>query len=87
MVGNAPLNWQGKHLKDSFGQRIQNEDGSYQLNPAFDPDLDYVMREGRDEWQVIGLLGQIAIKKGQTIGDRWIKLRDIDATVELWLVR
>ena len=87
IVGNSPVNWQGKHLKDSFGQKIQNADESYQLNPAFDPDLEYVVRDARDEWQVIGLLGQIAIKKGQTIGDRWIKLRDIDATVELWLVR
>ena len=87
MIGNSPLNWQGKYLKDSFGERLRNEDESYQLNPAFDPDLEYVMRGDRDEWQLTGLLGQITIKKGQTMGDRWIKLRDIDATVELWLVR
>ena len=87
MIGNSPLNWQGKYLKDSFGQKLRDENDLWRLNPAFDPDLEYVMRGDRDEWQLIGLLGQITVKKGQTMGDRWIKLRDIDATVELWLVR
>jgi hypothetical protein len=57
------------------------------LNPEYDPDIPYIPREDRPEWVVVGLLGQIQVAKGQVVGDRWIKLRDISATVEEWVVR
>ena len=45
------------------------------------------MREERDEWNVIGLLGQIQIKAGETTRPGWIKMKNISDAVELWLVR
>ena len=57
------------------------------LNPDFDKDEEYKPRSERDEWVIIGMLGQIQVEKGQKTGDRWIKMRDISETVEEWLVR
>jgi len=47
----------------------------------------YVPREDRPEWDAIGLMGKLRIKKGQPVGDRWIKMRDISDSVEEWLIR
>jgi len=57
------------------------------LNPDYNPDTAYVSREDRKEWATIGLMGKLRIRKGQTTGDRWIKMRDVSDSVEEWLVR
>ncbi len=68
---------------------VQTTDNVRKLNPAFDPaqEENYQSREDRDEWWLIGLLGQIQIKAGEPTNPRWIKMKDISANVELWYVR
>jgi hypothetical protein len=68
---------------DDKGNKFQH----YKLNPAWNPDSEYVNRENRPEWNIIGLLGQVKILKGQPVGDRWVKMRDVSATVEEWFIR
>ena len=68
---------------DSKGNKFQH----YKLNPAWDKNAEYVNRENRPEWNIIGMLGQVKILKGQPVGDRWIKMRDVSATVEEWMVK
>jgi len=55
--------------------------------PNGDPIDTYVPREDRPEWDTVGLMGKLRLKKGQPTGDRWIKMRDVSADVEEWLVR
>jgi len=59
------------------------------LNPDFDASKvdDYTKRPERDEWNLIGLLGQIPITKGQPLGDNWIKMKDVSDTVEMYFVK
>jgi hypothetical protein len=57
------------------------------LNPDYDPNMEYIPREERKEWDAVGMMGKLRIRKGQVTGSRWIKMRDISATVEEWLVR
>ncbi|MGC0052740.1 peptidase G2 autoproteolytic cleavage domain-containing protein [Brucella pituitosa] len=57
------------------------------LNPAFDANRAYTSREGRPEWDIVGLMGKLRIRKGQPVNSRWIKMRDVSDTVEEWLVR
>ena len=57
------------------------------LNPNYDKSKTYVSRENRKEWDTVGLMGKLRIKKGQKTGTNWIKMRDISDTVEEWLVR
>jgi hypothetical protein len=100
VVGDAAWNkWSGKYLRDEYGTYIQedyeieDEDGKTvvqqrrKLNPAYDPDVEYVSREQRPEWDCVGLMGKLRIRKGQPTGSRWIKMRDISDSVEEWLVR
>ena len=68
---------------DEKGNRFTHR----KLNPEYNPDLEYVAREDRQEWDAIGLVGKLRVRKGQVIGNRWIKMRDINENVEEWLVR
>jgi hypothetical protein len=85
-VGNAPMNWPDMYLRDDYGDCILNE-GLRQLNPEWIEGLEYIPREDREEWHLVSLLGQVPITKGQITGPRWIKIRDISETVELWFIR
>jgi hypothetical protein len=68
---------------DEKGKKFQHR----KLNPAWSADIEYTPREERPEWHIIGLLGQVPVLKGQPVGDRWIKMRDISETVEEWFIR
>ena len=57
------------------------------LNPDYDPEREYTPRDDRPEWDAVGLVGKLRLRKGSPIGDRWIKMRDVSAEVEEWLVR
>lgn len=100
VVGDAAWNkWSGKYLRDEFGTYVQedyeveDDDGNViiqqrrKLNPAYDPSVEYIPREQRPEWDCVGLMGKLRIRKGQVTGSRWIKMRDINDSVEEWLVR
>jgi hypothetical protein len=100
VVGDSAWNkWSGKYLRDDYGTyilegyEVVNDEGETvvqqrrKLNPAYDPDQEYVSREQRPEWDCVGLMGKLRIRKGQPTGSRWIKMRDISDSVEEWLVR
>jgi hypothetical protein len=88
VVGDSAWNkWSGKYLRDDFGSYILDENNERQLSPDYDPDQEYISREDRPEWDCVGLMGKLRIRKGQPTGSRWIKMRDISPSVEEWLVR
>ena len=88
VVGDDAWNfWTNKYLKDDFGRYVLDEDGFRTPNPDYDDTLTYVNREDRKEWDVVGLMGKLRIKKGQQINSNWIKMRDISDSVEEWLVK
>jgi hypothetical protein len=62
-----------------FTRKIENDD--------YDASNTYTPRRKRKEWDTIGLMGKLRMKKGQPTGDRWIKMRVISSSVEEWLVR
>jgi hypothetical protein len=100
VVGDTAWNkWDGKYLRDEFGTYIQedyeveDDNGNTvvqqrrKLNPDYDPNVEYIPRKDRPEWDCVGLMGKLRIRKGQITGSRWIKMRDVSDTVEEWLVR
>jgi hypothetical protein len=87
-VGNNGGNeWPGKYLRNDFGVIVEDSDGNPTINPLYDPTKEYVLRENRPEWHIVGLLGQVRILKGQPTAPGWIKLNDISDQVELWLIK
>jgi len=57
------------------------------LNPAYDETQEYISREDRQEWDTVGLMGKLRIRKGQPTASTWIKMRDVSDSVEEWLVK
>jgi hypothetical protein len=101
-VGNTAWNrWTDKYLTDDFDRYILETDPNVdqdnlvawddgkrrKLNPDYDDTKEYKPREDRDEWHIIGLLGQIPITKGQPVADNWIKMKDVSDTVEMYFVK
>ena len=68
---------------DDEGNKFQH----YKLNPAWNKDSEYINRENRDEWLIIGLVGQVKVLKEQIMGERWKKMRNVSASVEEWFIR
>jgi hypothetical protein len=56
-------------------------------NSSYDETQTYTPRVERKEFSAIGLVGKLRVTVGQTVGDRWIKMREISDTVHEYLVR
>jgi hypothetical protein len=69
--------------QDSAGNAYKRK----QLNPDYDDSLEYQDRASRAEWDIVGLMGKLRIRAGQEVGASWIKMQDISATVEEWLIK
>jgi hypothetical protein len=84
---NASEKWNQKYLKNDYGSYLKDENGERILNPDYDSNIEYTPRENRPEWNIIGLMGQVPIKKGQPTNSNWVKMKDISKEVELWLIK
>ena len=88
VVGDADMDsYKHKYLRDDFGSYQRDAEGERILNPNYDENIEYTSREFRREWETIGMMGKLRIRKGQPTGSNWIKMRDVSNTVEEWLVR
>jgi hypothetical protein len=78
---------------DENGQPVMVGSGKFEtktrpkINPDYDEKKEYIFREKRPEWNCVGLLGQLPLRKGQPVAPTWIKIKDISKEVELWLVK
>jgi len=52
---------QGNETETTFDVRVPVE------NPEYDPESKYTSREDRDEWHIIGMVGQVYVRCDQTI--------------------
>ncbi|OED47236.1 hypothetical protein AB838_16585 [Rhodobacteraceae bacterium (ex Bugula neritina AB1)] len=79
--------WKHRWLRDTYGSLQRGADASPQENPAYNPSQPYVPRALRPAWALLGLLGKLRLRRGQPTAARWIRMREISAEVEEWLVR
>ena len=61
------------------------------LNPEYSVEVDdetnYSPRADRNEWNLIGLLGQVQIKADEPTRPTWIKMKNVSDAVEMWMIR
>jgi hypothetical protein len=72
---------------DKDGNPITQKGTRKVLNPNYNPSQNYLPRATRPEWNVVGLLGQIKVLKNQNIPLRWIKMKDINDDIAIYLVK
>ena len=88
MIGDAAYcKWTGKYQRDDYNSYVRDSNGDRVLNSDYDDTKTYLPRKDRKEWDAIGMVGKLRVRKGQQIGTRWIKMKDVSDTIEEWLVR
>ncbi|MED3000667.1 peptidase G2 autoproteolytic cleavage domain-containing protein [Bacillus velezensis] len=79
VLGGAGFYWNDRFLRNEFGGMIYEtiiENGREltvpKENPNYDPTLEYIPRDERMEWHIVGLIGQIHVRIDDTVrvGDR-----------------
>lgn len=68
-------------------QLVSKKKHCQQISKEYDATKTYVPRSKRPEWNMVGLLGQVVIKKYQKTHQNWIKIRDVNDELELWLIK
>lgn len=79
VIGNSDECWMGQNLMDEWGRfiykdysEVDPETGeekhytSYDVNPEYDPEMEYIHREDRPEWSAIGMLGALCVRDDGT---------------------
>lgn len=56
------------------------------MNDAYDADSKYIARSARPEWNLVGLVGQVPVLKGQELGANWKLMKEIDDEFDLMLI-
>lgn len=56
-------------------------------NPNWDQSKQYSPRKERKEWDIVGLLGQVWVRKGQPVAPQWRDLRKSNAVADRYFVR
>ncbi|MDR4958164.1 peptidase G2 autoproteolytic cleavage domain-containing protein, partial [Bacillus sonorensis] len=74
IMGGAAFYWNDRYLRNEFGGIIYetiNDNGREIIvpmeNPNYNPDLEYIPREERDEWHIVGLIGQVFVRIDETV--------------------
>lgn len=92
-IMSVKLNEDKTPAKDEDGNAIYIWTGRFEtktrqkINPEYDNTKEYILRENRPEWNIVGLVGQVRILKGQPTAPHWVKMKDISDNVELWLIK
>lgn len=68
---------------DSNGNKLQR----YIINPEWDPSQEYLNRESRPEWDMVGMLGIIRIRSDQYIKPEWVFCGNISNSVKKYFVK
>ena len=87
IIGNSPWNhWHAKYKTTDYGAQILDENSHRVINSSY-VSQSYTPREDRDEWVIVGLLGQIPVTNGQPTGSSWRKMHNISPTASMWFVK
>ncbi len=82
-----------RFLRDAYGSPLRDTAGQPRLVPDFDLEASYQPRATRTDWALVGLMGRLRLRAGQSVDPRWIKIRDAapdprsGIDLEDWLVR
>jgi hypothetical protein len=56
------------------------------ISSLFNPNLTYIPRSERPEWNLVGLVGQVYIRNQAPVSPRWIKMKE-ETNYSIYLIR
>jgi len=56
------------------------------LSKTFNPELIYIPRSERKEWNIVGLVGVVRVLKGTPTNPRWVKIKEENEKYDLYLL-
>jgi len=59
----------------------------YKENIFYDPSVEYEPRDAREEWVIVGMVGQVEVKNDQPVHPEWKKISKISDTVSMYLIK
>lgn len=65
--GGCSFEWHNMYLRDDFGRELKDENGNSMINPEYNPDVEYISRDKRQEWDKVGILGQVHTRQDGTL--------------------
>jgi hypothetical protein len=65
--GGCSFEWHNMYLRDDFGRELKDENGNSIVNPEYNPDVEYISRDKRQEWGKVGILGQVHTRQDGTL--------------------
>jgi hypothetical protein len=72
VIGSAAgMDYNKKYLKDDFEQTLLDASGNAMINPDYDETIEYLPRDRRKEWGIIGLYGKLIVRNGSPINPKW----------------
>jgi hypothetical protein len=87
LAGAAWNFWSGKYLRDDFNRQVLDEEGNRVLSPDYKDGDAYKPRMQRREWDAVGMMGVLPLRKGEPTRPSWIYMGEISDAVEEWWVR
>ena len=65
----------GRCPQAAIDQNLRITRPSRVYNESYDPSKTYVPRSARKEWDAIGLVGKLVVRRGQPVGTNWILMK------------
>jgi len=72
--------------KPKFVKKIRTT-RNRKVSSNFNPNLIYVPRESRPEWNLVALLGQVVVKNGERVKSNWIKMKAYNGNSFYYLIK
>lgn len=73
IMNAGSMNWGGKYERDAYGAIAKGADGARKLSKDYDPTREYLPRNQRPEWVLIGISGRMQVDDDAPKAKSWIK--------------
>lgn len=89
IMNAGSMNWTGKFVRDPYGAIKKGPQGERVLSRDFDPNREYLPRNRRPEWVLVGIKGRVPIDDAAPKAATWLEGPPVAPgfNVRWWLIR
>lgn len=89
IMNAGALHWAGKYERDAYGAVKKGQDGKRLVSQDFDPEREYLARNRRPEWVLVGIKGRVPIDDDAPKAKGWLEGPPVAPgfNVKWWLIK